>query len=180
MANNGANDNIHSAEPENSTNLILPLQIGGKDVKTNITFDVVNPSTGKVIWKQYSATKDDAVKAAETAQAAFSAWSRTKPSKRRDFLLRAADIMIERAEELGGYMMAETGAQRSFATEFNVNTAANLLKDMAGRIATITATVPICEDENTSSIVYKEPYGVILGSAPWYAVGLSLVSLSSY
>ena len=173
MANdsaNGTNDSGRHTKAEDLSPLIIPLQIGGKDIETNTTFDVINPSTGKVIWKQYAASKHDAIKAVEIAQEAFLAWSKTKPNARRDLLLKAADILLRRGEELGEYMVTETGAQMHMAMGVNVPTAASLLKDMAGRIATITASIPICEDENTSAIVYKEPYGVILGIAPWYAV----------
>ena len=171
MAVEGINGTVHHADTESSPLSTIPIQIGGNDVTTTITFDVINPSTGKVIWKQCAASKHDAIKAVEAAQEAFPVWSKTKPSKRRDLLLKAADIMLSRAEELGEYMMTETGALRSFAIGFDVPNATSLLKDMAGRIATITAAVPVCEDENTSSIVYKEPYGVILGIAPWCVVG---------
>ena len=36
--------------------LTVPLQINGKDVFTDKTFDVVNPSTGKVIHNSASAS----------------------------------------------------------------------------------------------------------------------------
>ncbi|MCJ1388709.1 hypothetical protein MMC18_001558 [Xylographa bjoerkii] len=168
MSTNGTNGTSHDGA-NGSTERIIPLQINGKEVKTSTTFDVVDPSTGKVIWKSASASKEDAINAIEAAQAAFPAWSKTKPSKRRDIMLKAAEILQSRGEELGGYMMTETGSQAPFATGFNIPTSVEMLKDIAGRIVTISGSLPVCGDEGANAIVYKEPYGVVLGIAPWNA-----------
>ena len=146
---------------------IVPLQINGEEVQTSNTFDVVDPSTGKVLWKSASASKVDAIRAVEAAEAAFPAWSKTKPSARRDIFLKAADILASRTEELSEYMIRETGSLPGYAAGFNVPNAVEMLKDVAGRIITISASVPVCGQEGKSAIVYKEPYGVILGIAPW-------------
>ena len=159
MASNG--------DSNGSSEYTVPLQINGEEVQTENTFDVVNPATGKVLWKSASASKGEAIKAVEAAQAAFPAWSRMKPSKRRDIFLKAADMLQSRAEELGHYMVEETAADQFYASGFNVPNSVEMLKDVAGRIATIMAQVPIIAEEGKSAIVYKEPYGVVLGIAPW-------------
>ncbi len=159
MASNGVNG---------SSNHTVPIQVNGKEVETEHTFDVVNPATGKVIWESSSASKKDAISAVEAAKAAFPAWSKTKPSKRRDILLKAANIVDSRAEELGRYMTDETGAVKAYATGFNVPNSAELLRDVAGRIVTATSYMPAVAEEGKSALVLKEPYGVVLGIAPWY------------
>lgn len=146
----------------------IPLQINGKDVQSSGgTFDVVSPAHHKVLWSCSSASKADALAAVEAAAAAFPAWSKTKPAARRDIFLRAADILQRRAEECGGYMMAETGAEAAFSKGFNVPLTAEILRDVAGRIATIMGSIPTCDQDGTSALVLKEPYGVVLGIAPW-------------
>ena len=167
MATNGTN---HHATANGSSAYTVPLQINGKEVETTNTFDVVDPSTGKTIWKSASASKEDAINAIEAAQAAFPAWSRTKPSARRDIFLKAADILASRRDELSEYMVTETGSTAAFAGGFNVPSSVEMLKDVAGRIITISASVPVCGEEGKSAIVYKEPYGVVLGIAPWYDI----------
>ena len=160
-------------EATNGSELItIPLLINGKEETTTQTFDVVNPGTGKVVWRSASASKEDAIRAAENAQAAFPAWSKTKPTTRRDIFLKAGDILASRAEEYGGFMDTETGSHPGFSGGFNLPVAAGILKDVAGRIATIAGTVPVCGEESRSAIVYKEPYGVIFGMAPWYVLHL--------
>jgi acyl-CoA reductase-like NAD-dependent aldehyde dehydrogenase len=159
MAINGASDS--------GSLITVPLHINGQDVTTEHTYDVINPGTGKVIWRAASASKRDAINAVETAQAAFPAWSRTKPAQRRDILLKAADILSSRGDELAQYMIEETGSGAPFALGFNIPITVEMLKDVAGRISGICGTAPVCQDDNTSAIVYKVPYGVILGIAPW-------------
>lgn len=59
---------------------------------------------------------------------------------------------------------------------FEHNLAYQACLSVAGliQIAT-TSTSPVVADEGTSALVVKEPYGVILGIAPWnapYVLGL--------
>ena len=150
-----------------SSSFTVPIQVNGKELETEHSFDVVNPATGKVIWHSAAASVKDATAAVEAAQAAFPSWSRTKPSTRRDIFLKAADILSSRAEELGKYMMEETGAEKGFTFGVNIAQGIEILKDVAGRIVTITGSVPVCAAEGTSAMLLKEPYGVVLGIAPW-------------
>lgn len=152
----------------NST-YIIPLQINGEEVKTSTTYEVVNPTTSEVAWESYSASKTDAIKAADAALAAYPAWSKTKASTRRDIFFKAADIMIRRADELSNYIKAETGADDTF-TDFNVFASVEQLRDVGGRIATVVGQVPAYDKEDRSAMILKEPYGVVLGIAPWYRI----------
>jgi len=145
----------------------VPLLINGKEVTTPSTFPIVSPGSHKEIWQCSSASTDDVSAAIEAAQAAFPAWAKTKPATRRNILLKAADIMESRKDELAGYMIQETGAEGPFSGGFNVPLAAEMLRDVAGRVASIMGHLPICDQEGTSALVVKEPYGVILGIAPW-------------
>jgi len=147
----------------------VPLIINGKEVNTSTTFDVIAPSTGKVIHKCSSASVSDAIQAVEAAQAAFPAWRDTPPAKKRDIFLKAAEIAQSRAVELGKYMEDETGAGAGWAAGFNVPLAIDGLKDVAGRISSIKGSIPTPGDPGTSALVFNEPYGVILGIAPWNA-----------
>jgi len=146
---------------------VVPLLINGKDVTTETTFAVTSPSTHQEIWQSSSASLSDVDNAIAAAQAAFPAWSKTKPATRRNILLKAAEVLEKRAEELGGYMMQEMGAARGFAAGFNVPVATEMVKDVAGRLSGIMGSIPVCAEEGTGALVVKEPYGVVLGIAPW-------------
>lgn len=145
----------------------VPAQINGKDVYFESSFDVVSPSTGKLLHHCTSASVSDALDAVAAAQAAFPAWRDTVPNVKRDVFLKAAALMETRAAELNKTMGDETGSTAFWGTAFNLPLSINILKDVAGRISTLGGTVPPTAFQGTSSIVYNEPYGVILAIAPW-------------
>lgn len=149
----------------NGEKAVLPLIINNESVVKDTKFDVTNPATGKVICRCAGASVDDANRAVDAAKAAFPGWSKTSLYERRDIMLKAADIMASRKEELIQYQMEETGAGRMFV-EHTFNMGVNLVKDFAGRISTIEGRLPHAAHDN--AMVFKEPYGVVLGIAPWY------------
>lgn len=157
----------------------VPLLINGKDVTTSTTFQVTSPLTNKTIWRSSAAGVKEAEDAISAAEVAFPAWSATKPAVRRDILLKAASIMSARSEELAEYQEIETGATHDFAAGFIVPTGIEMLKDVAGRIVTcISGSIPATAEQGKNALVLKEPYGVVLGIAPWnapYILGLRAV-----
>ena len=153
----------------NNPQITVPLLINGQEEYTPTTFDVTSPYTNTPCWTTSSATPQDALRAVEGADAAFPAWSSTKPNARRDILLKAADLLEERLEENAGYMRTEMGADEGASAGFVVPLAIRMLRDVAGRITSICGSVPVVEAEGQSAIVFKEAMGVILGIVPWYA-----------
>lgn len=143
-----------------------PLIINNESIETDIKFEVYAPATGELSSYCAGVSVDDAKRAVDNAQAAFPAWSKMKGYDRRDLLLKAADIMASRKEELIQYQREETGAGRPF-TEHTFDLGVNFIRDFAGRIPTIEGVVPNVNREGENAIVYKEPYGVILSIAPW-------------
>ncbi|KAJ5934374.1 hypothetical protein N7466_003921 [Penicillium verhagenii] len=147
---------------------VTPLIINGESVVTDIKFEVHAPATGALSGYCAGVSVEDAQRAVDTAQAAFPAWSKTQAYDRRDILLRAADIMASRKEELIAYQQEETGAGRPFS-EHTFNMGVSFIKDFAARISTIEGIVPNVTRPGEGAMVYKEPYGVILSIAPWNA-----------
>lgn len=150
------------------TPLTVPLLINGQEEYTDTTFDVISPYTNTPCWTSASATPQDAIRAVEAADAAFPTWSQTKPTARRDILLKAADLLEQRLEENAAYMRTEMGADEGASAGFVVPLAIRMLRDVAGRITSICGSVPVVEAEGQSAIVFKEAMGVILGIVPWY------------
>ncbi|KAJ5085870.1 hypothetical protein N7532_010641 [Penicillium argentinense] len=149
-------------------NNVTPLIINGESIVTDIKFEVHAPATGELSNYCAGASVDDAVRAVDTAKAAFPAWAKMKAYDRRDILLKAADIMASRKEELIAYQREETGAGRPFS-EHTFNLGVSFIKDFAARIPTIEGVVPNVTKDNEGAMVFKEPYGVILSIAPWNA-----------
>lgn len=146
---------------------IVPLIIGGKDVVGSNKFPVRNPADGKVIWEAGGASVTEAAQAVEVAQEAFPAWSKVKPAARRDIFLKAADLFAKRKDELAQYQTEETGADPRFV-EWILNLTVDNLKEVAGKCSAVVGSIPFSTEEGRGAFVLKEPYGVILGIAPWY------------
>lgn len=144
----------------------VPLIIGGKDISGPAVFSVNNPEDGKEVWKAGGATVKEAVKAVEAAEAAFPAWSKTKPSFRRDIFLRAAQLFEEYIDELVAYQKQETAADPAFI-KWILGLTIDNLKEVAGKTSLVAGGFPSSEDQGRGAIVTKEPYGVVLGIAPW-------------
>lgn len=157
----------------------VPLIINGKEEFTPATFDVVSPYTNQTCWTASAATPQDAIRAVEAADAAFPAWSQTKPTARRDLLFKAADLSDQRLEQNAEYMRTEVGADVGASQGFVVPLAIRMLRDVASRITSICGSVPVVEAEGQSAIVFKEPLGVILWIVPWY-VHIQFDSISHY
>jgi acyl-CoA reductase-like NAD-dependent aldehyde dehydrogenase len=151
-------------------NFTVPFLIDGKEVVSSTTFPVVSPSDSETLWQCSSASVKDAMAAVEAASAAFPAWSKTKPSFRRSIFLKAADLLDKREDECHGYLMRETGAMESFS-KFNTTITTEMLRDVSGRIEqALHGEIPVCAQEGTEALLVKEPFGVVLGIAPWYVM----------
>jgi acyl-CoA reductase-like NAD-dependent aldehyde dehydrogenase len=152
----------------NTNQSSVPLIIEGKDVTTAHSFTVGNPAGGD-LWQAYGTSEQDAIRAVEAAQAAFPAWSKTKPAYRRDIFLKAAELFEKRKDELKRFQKEETGAEDTFI-DWILPLTIDQLKEVGGKCSSIIGTTPISSEEGRTAIVVKEPYGVILGIAPWFVL----------
>ncbi|KAL5592825.1 hypothetical protein FOBRF1_013133 [Fusarium oxysporum] len=146
----------------------VPFLINGGDHTSERTIDVVSPSSGEVVHRYHSADVKDANAAVDAAAEAFKSWRKTRPTERRDLFLKAAEIMDRRRDELRKYSMAETGSDAAWA-DFDINTGISHIKEVAGRIGTLEGAIPSVSDTNTTALVVREPYGVVVAIAPWNA-----------
>jgi putative phosphonoacetaldehyde dehydrogenase len=85
------------------------LRIGGERVARDRVIDVMNPYTGTGIGSVPRATVDDVRRAFEIALAYRPRLSRYE---RHRILLKAADLVVARAEEISGLITAEAGLCR--------------------------------------------------------------------
>ncbi|OQU98703.1 hypothetical protein CLAIMM_04447 [Cladophialophora immunda] len=146
----------------------VPLWLDGHQVQTSRTFEVVSPVTGDTLWHSSAASTTDVEAAVESGQKAFTTWSKTKPNERRDIILRAIAVLERRRDEIYHYSRSETGATaKAFAKDHDL--AIQCCKSVAGLIQTLNGFIPTLEDEGMEGLVYRQPYGVVLGIAPWNA-----------
>ncbi|HXR55072.1 MAG TPA: aldehyde dehydrogenase family protein, partial [Acidimicrobiales bacterium] len=76
--------------------------MGGEHVETlsGSAAPIVDPSTGEAFARAPVSGEEDVERALRAARDAFSAWRRSTPSERSIALLRVADAIEARAEEL--------------------------------------------------------------------------------
>jgi succinate-semialdehyde dehydrogenase/glutarate-semialdehyde dehydrogenase len=86
----------------------LKLYIGG-EWKTADGAPVINPADESVLGTVPHATRADLDDALAAAEEGFRIWSRTAPSKRAEIILKAAQIMRGRVEEMAVAMTLEQG-----------------------------------------------------------------------
>lgn len=164
-----AQTNGTSTSFKGSPDWTVPLWRNGEQVTTSKTQDIISPLTDQKLYKSSAASADDALAAVAAAEAAFPAWSKTKPSFRRDLFLRAAEEFVRRKDDLWHFCSTETGSTEPYF-EFDFNDALESLKSCAGLIVGVqSGSVPAMLDEERSAMVVREPYGVVVSIAPWNA-----------
>lgn len=85
--------------------------IGGEwvDASDGGTWDLVNPATAEVIEQVPFGTADDVRSAIDAAADAFGPWAAKSPFERAAILMRAAELLAERADEYARLTTEESG-----------------------------------------------------------------------
>jgi len=128
--------------------------------------EVLDPATGEVIAEVASSSPADVDRAVEAAAEAFAGWAATTPSERATALWRLADRLEEHAEELGAIESRNVGkpiAAVPEEIEFDVDN----LRFFAGAARTASAQVTGEYMAGYTSILRREPLGVVASIAPW-------------
>jgi len=140
------------------------LSVAGKLVEAEKTFDVINPSTGKVFAQAPAASAeqlDDAIAAAKTA---FKSWSALSYDERQVYLNAYADALQENRDDLVRLLTLEQGKPLETMAAPEVDQAISYIRQIANR------RVPVeIVEENDSHIVelHHVPLGVVGGITPW-------------
>jgi betaine-aldehyde dehydrogenase len=143
--------------------------IGGKavDPAEGGTEDVINPATGEAIAEAPLSTKTDVDAAVAAAKDAFPAWAATPPGERARALLRMADLIEERGEEVAVLESADAGKPRNAVIEDEVPVMADQLRFFAGAARTMEGRAAGEYMEGHTSFIRREPLGVVGQITPW-------------
>jgi betaine-aldehyde dehydrogenase len=128
---------------------------------------VVNPATGEVIAEAPLSTKADVDRAVEAAKKAFDGWAATPPGERARALLRMADLIEERGEEIADLEAADAGKPRGAVIEDEVPVMADNLRFFAGAARCMEGRAAGEYMEAHTSFVRREPVGVVGQITPW-------------
>jgi betaine-aldehyde dehydrogenase len=128
---------------------------------------VVNPATGEVIAEAPESTEADADRAVAAARAAFDGYAATTPGDRALMLLRLADAIEENTDELADLEAANAGKPRAAFHDDEIPFMVDNLRFFAGAARCLEGKSAGEYLEGYTSMVRREPVGVIGQIAPW-------------
>jgi betaine-aldehyde dehydrogenase len=128
---------------------------------------VVNPATGQTIANAPLSTKEDVDRAVSAARTAFETWSQTTPMERSNALLKLADALEERAEEIGRLEATNAGKPLQAFMDDEVPALVDNLRFFAGAARNMEGKAAGEYLEGYTSWIRREPVGVVGQIAPW-------------
>ncbi|MEV0378840.1 gamma-aminobutyraldehyde dehydrogenase [Nonomuraea sp. NPDC050643] len=137
------------------------------DAKSGRFSDIIDPCTGEAYVQAPVSGPDDVEAAFAAAAAAFESWGRTTPGERANLLLKVADAIDARADEINEAECLNTGKPRARMAEDETPVAADHFRFFAGAARTLegpTAGEFLAEH---TSVIRHEPIGVIGQVTPW-------------
>ena len=142
--------------------------IDGKwvDSSSGETFQRINPATEEVVATFSKGDRQDANKAVDSAERAFSSWSETPPPKRGKILLRFASLLEENKEQLAREMTEEMG-KVLVESRGDVQEAIDMAEYMAGEGRRMFGKTTTSELKDKLAMTIREPIGVIGCITPW-------------
>ncbi|MGH7098218.1 MAG: aldehyde dehydrogenase family protein [Stellaceae bacterium] len=146
------------------------MLIGGDWVTsaTGETLAVENPARREVIAEVPRGRSEDVARAVAAAAAAFPAWSRVAPRERGRLLLKAAEAIEERVEELARVIARETGNALRTQARPEARLTADIFRYFGGLGGELKGeTIPL--GEQVLSYTRREPLGVVGAIIPWNA-----------
>ncbi|MCA4131631.1 aldehyde dehydrogenase family protein [Arthrobacter sp. M4] len=130
------------------------------------TFDVVNPATEEVLVQVPSGSVEDVDAAVAAAKAATADWAAKTPKDRSAVLLRIADVIEANREVFETLEAANTGKPAAVA-EDDISSAIDTFRFSAGAARAFTTLGADDYAENHTSVIFREPVGVVGVITPW-------------
>ncbi|MDP9905226.1 NAD-dependent succinate-semialdehyde dehydrogenase [Arthrobacter bambusae] len=130
------------------------------------TFDVEDPSTGKVLVSISDAGVEDGAAAMDAAAAAQASWARTAPRERGEILRRAFELVTARAEDFALLMTLEMGKPLAEARG-EVAYGAEFLRWFSEEAVRVSGRYSAAPDGKNRILVQKKPVGPCLLITPW-------------
>ncbi|SPO29386.1 related to aldehyde dehydrogenase [Ustilago trichophora] len=168
---------MSDASPNFINQSILPCIVDNAPFTPQNTYSVyrtdqptVASATRHVTHKVHSISPSDVENVVSSSYAAFPAWKATPVARRRQILLKAATLLQERVPEYAKNTMEETVLSRGMAGfELAVLATGHLQSAAESMTTALKSEVLPAGDDGALKIVRREPYGVVLGIAPWNA-----------
>jgi betaine-aldehyde dehydrogenase len=143
--------------------------VGGEyvDASDGRSSDLINPATGEVFASAPVSSQADIDRAFEVASRAFETWRDSTPSERQLALLRIADAIEERAEELVRAESENTGKPFGLTMEEEIPAGVDQIRFFAGAARCLDGKSAGEYLEGYTSFIRREPVGVCAQVTPW-------------
>ena len=143
--------------------------IGGEfvDAADGRTTDLIDPSTGEVFGSAPLSGAEDVQRAYVAAETAFETWRDTTPSDRQQALLKIADSIEERAEELVAAESQNTGKPLGLTMSEEIPPMLDQIRFFAGAARILEGRSAGEYMAGHTSFIRREPIGVVGQVTPW-------------
>ena len=138
------------------------------DAASGATFDCVNPASGKLLARVAAGDTEDIDRAVTSARAAFrkGSWADLAPAKRKRVLLRFAEVIRERREELALLETLDMGKPINDSLRIDIPAAARCVQWYAEAIDKVYDQVAPTGPA-ALALITREPLGVVGAIVPW-------------
>lgn len=134
------------------------------------SFEVRDPSTGKVVARVAEADSRDVDAAVTAARRAFDSgpWPRLKPAERARMIWRLGELIDENGAELAEIEALDNGKPVTIARMVDVAYSAEMFRYMSGWATKLGGrTIPLSAPGDYLSYTLREPVGVVAQIVPW-------------
>ncbi|GAA3638369.1 gamma-aminobutyraldehyde dehydrogenase [Streptomyces fenghuangensis] len=138
-----------------------------RDAADGRTTEVVNPATGEVYATAPLSAAADVDAAMAAAEAAFPAWRDATPGTRQTAVLKIADAIERRADELLAAECENTGKPLELTRQEELPMMLDQIRFFAGAARLLEGKSAGEYMEGMTSFVRREPVGVCAQVAPW-------------
>ncbi len=147
----------------------LKNYIGGEfvDARSDAVTDLVNPATGGVVAHAPVSSEADVDAAYGAAEAAFAEWGQTTPGERQAALLKIADDIEARGDELVRLEAENTGKPYALTASEEIPPMVDQLRFFAGAARMLEGKAAGEYMSGHTSWIRREPIGVVGQVTPW-------------
>ena len=147
----------------------LKMIVDGKEVESasGQRTQVINPANEKVVGSVPKGTAEDVDRAVTAARKAFKKWSRLTPGERGALLNKLADHLDKDLQRLAEMETSQTGKPHKLTVNSDLPFANDNIRFMAAQARVLEGTSAGEYAPGYTSIVRREPVGVIGSIAPW-------------
>jgi betaine-aldehyde dehydrogenase len=131
------------------------------------TYDVIDPTTGEVYARAPKSGAEDVDRAYAAADAAFEAWGNATPQDRSNALLKIADAIEARADEINRVESRDTGKPLGLTMSEEMPYASDHFRFFAGAARILEGKAAGEYMADHTSFIRREPVGVVGQVTPW-------------